>query len=72
MNETTFECKCCGAHVTGEASQEGPALVGWFLLEGVDGPNSVCPECHEKGDSVLDDWRDEFPNIRFRCKLSNG
>lgn len=65
MNETTFECRCCGAHVIGEASSDGPTKVGWFLLEGVDGPSAVCQGCRAEGDSVLDVWREDFPNIRF-------
>lgn len=72
MNTTTFECRLCGDTIQGEASPEGPGKAGWSSLAGIDGPRSVCPECAERvrqDPSELDDFRDEYPNVRLAENL---
>ena len=68
MNTTTFECRLCGDTIQGEASPEGPGKAGWSSLAGIDGPSSVCPECAKRvrqDPSELDDFREEYPNVRL-------
>lgn len=41
---TVFECRCCDRTTSGRTDgthDEG----GWGRIDGIDGPNSICPDC---------------------------
>ena len=65
---TTFDCRTCGKYVSGrsDGTFDEP---GWKRLAGIDGPNSICPDCVDNP-HALDDFRDEYPNVRIMETLS--
>ena len=55
--ETTYECRGCGRQAWGHS---GRKPLDWSRLEGIDGPNSICPACvHDCLDDVLNLFRED-------------
>ena len=63
---TTFECRTCGVYVDGEARPDGFAAAGWSAIDGIDGPNAICPECAAEPTSLDALREDGYPDARVR------
>lgn len=54
MEDTIFECKCCGDAIGGTSDgrfghdDRGP----WRRIIGIDGPNAICPRCVGEEDAL--------------------
>ena len=61
LTETLFECRCCGNATRGftDGSFKG---IGWNRLEGIDGPNAICPRCSRVPEAI-DFFKEEYPNV---------
>jgi uncharacterized protein CbrC (UPF0167 family) len=41
---TIFTCRCCPASVGGNTDGTA-ASPGWYRIDGIDGPDAICPAC---------------------------
>lgn len=64
---TSFECRTCDRLVMGQ-NDGGVCQPGWARLEGIDGPNHICPTCI--ADDEIMELREEFPNVRVGASCS--
>lgn len=64
---TTFECRTCSRYTEGEARPDGFAVAGWSAIDGIDGPNGICPTCVADPTSLDSLREDGYPNARVRA-----
>lgn len=67
-SRTLFICRACDATTTGrtDSSFDTP---GWRRLDGLDGPDAICPRC--VADPTALTWlRDDYPDVRLRPEPS--
>jgi hypothetical protein len=69
MSPTIFTCRCCPASVAGTTNGD-VAATGWRRIEGIDGPDAICPAC-VADPAVLDDLRADGyePQIGDACAV---
>lgn len=48
---TIFTCRCCSKYTTGHHFGTVNDL-GWYRIDGIDGPNAICPDCVASPDAL--------------------
>ena len=51
MTSTLFTCRCCASSVSGWVDGH-VAAHGWHYIDGIDGPNMICPACYDEPDPL--------------------
>jgi hypothetical protein len=59
--ETIFECRTCGNACRGFTDGSFKGL-GWCRIEGIDGPNAICPSCAKISGALDSLKRDGYDN----------
>ena len=67
---TVFSCRCCPASAPG-TTDGAVAAPGWHRIEGIDGPDAICPACVANPVS-LDSMREDGyqPRIGEPCAVT--
>lgn len=66
VRETLFVCRYCGECSVKGWSDGAVSESGWSQLDNIDGPSYVCPGCGAAPETVLQAFRDEYPNVQIR------
>lgn len=76
LGRTLFECRTCGnaCHGFTDGAFDDPA---WGRIEGIDGPNAICPECQARPEALEGLREDGYENARVaqperRCERCAG
>ena len=51
MKSTMFTCRCCASSISGWGDGH-VAAHGWHHIDGIDGPNMICPACYDEPDPL--------------------
>lgn len=64
---TIFECRTCDRSIGGgtDGTFDTDHLGPWARIDGIDGPNAICPACQKRSDALAGLVEDGYPNARI-------